>query len=247
MILPLLTYALLAGVAWTVCLSTWEGETLHSLKRDDNGKCNPMLPYWVVLSLVHVGIYYGWSWLMFQWGILRLHDGQDTWWFTGIFVAYYWAAFEAFYVLCHLAQHRFRWFANLTGHKGDLSEKFHHGMKPPFGPDYLTAFSAHPMDSFVVQFAGQSPWLWLWLGNALGAPEVRASALTFGIPDVARVHWHAGAQPPVVRRGEPLQAPRRPFKGPVLVLRHPGTLALLQSAIKKKTINNHNPTSTFSA
>ena len=57
----LVTYALLAGVVSAVFLSLAQGEKMDSLNLDENGKLNPMLPWWIGLSLIHVGIVYGWA------------------------------------------------------------------------------------------------------------------------------------------------------------------------------------------
>ena len=71
-------------------------------------------------------------------------------------------------------------FGLFTGHKGELSEKFHHGMKPPYGPDYLTAFSAHPFDDFIVQLSAQSPWILAYFYELISGKSLKISYV--GIP-----------------------------------------------------------------
>ena len=54
-------------------------------------------------------------------------------------------------------------------------------MKPPYGPDYLTAFSAHPIDDFIVQFSAQSPWLIAYVIGMFSDFSLEISYLTYGI------------------------------------------------------------------
>ena len=176
-----ITIVLCTGVFSAVLLSTIQGEKLHSLRRDKNGKLNPMLLWWIILSLVHVCIVYGWSYLLYNLNIIKLYDGFDKPWFTVLFFFGYWSVFETFYWICHRLQHLIPWFGTITGHRGELSEKFHHGMKPPYGPDYLTAFSAHPLDDMVVQVSAQSPWILLYLYGLITNQYLVVSHLTYGI------------------------------------------------------------------
>ena len=184
MILETVSASLLTGVVAAVGLSFVRNEPLPSLQVDEHGKRNPMLPYWIVLSIVHVGIVYAWAYCMGDvFHLIRLRDEVfDVWWVYPAFFVYYWVSFEALYWCFHRAQHApCRAFGDLTGHKGDLSEKFHHGMKPPYGPDYLTAFSSHPFDAFVVQFSAQSPWFWLAIASDVGGLDLRVSCTTYGL------------------------------------------------------------------
>lgn len=177
MILEVLGVSVLAGVAITITLSTIEGEKLHSLSKNEQGKLNPNLPVWIILSLIHVVLVFAWGYLLEYLGVIRLQDKPDDIGTTVAFFFYYWFAFESMYYCLHRIQHKFRWFALLTGHKGELSDKWHHGMKPPYGPDYITAFSSHPMDAFVVQFSAQSPWFWY----NLVFPDRPVSTLSYGL------------------------------------------------------------------
>lgn len=181
MILETLTYSVLSGALLSIILSCLEGEELHSLKKDENGKRNPMLPYWAGLTLVHLCILFTWGYFLYQVGIIKIENQSDEWWVTIAFFVYYWIAFETFYYIMHRSQHKCRCFGRLTGHKGELSNKFHHGLKPPYGPDMISAFSAHPFDSFIVQLSGQSPWFWLALVPVFGGPQIVVSNFTYGI------------------------------------------------------------------
>ena len=65
MILETVSASLLTGVVAAVGLSFVRNEPLPSLQVDEHGKRNPMLPYWIVLSIVtrrnclRVGILHG--------------------------------------------------------------------------------------------------------------------------------------------------------------------------------------------
>lgn len=169
------------GVLVAVILSCLQGEKLPSLNRDENGKLNPMLSWWIFLSLVHVGIVYGWSYFLYYLGIIKLHEEFDQYWITVAFFFGYWVIFESFYWTCHRLQHLIPCFGRLTGHRGEISEKFHHGMKPPYGPDYLTAFSAHPLDDLVVQVSAQIPWVFSYIFGLITNQYLVVSHLTYGI------------------------------------------------------------------
>ena len=150
------------GIVVAVCVTLIQQDACPSIRRNEQGVRNPMLPWWVALSLVHVGILFTWA-LFLQWlGCIRLREEflwSDPWWLTLLLIIGYWVHFEAFYWVCHRSQHMFPCVGRLTGHRGEMSSKLHHGMRPPYGPDLLTAFSAHPMDSFVVQLSAQMPWI----------------------------------------------------------------------------------------
>ena len=140
-----------------------------------------MLKWWIILSVIHVGIVYGWSYLLFNYGIIKLNEEYDQWWEVIVYFFAYWIIFESWYTLCHFSQHKIRFFGIMTGHKGELSEKFHHGMKAPYGPDFLTAFSAHPIDDFIVQQAAQFPWIISYFIGLSTGYYFSMSYLTYGI------------------------------------------------------------------
>ena len=177
----LVTYSLLAGVTSAVLLSLIQGVKMDSLNTDENGNLNPMLPWWIVLSIIHVGIVYGWAYLLYYLNVIKLYDKLDSWWLGISFFLCYWVIFESWYTLSHRLQHYSYFFGTITGHKGGLSEKFHHGMKAPYGPDFLTAFSAHPFDDFIVQQAAQMPWILSHLVGLITGKYFRISNLTYGI------------------------------------------------------------------
>ena len=177
----LVTYALLAGVVSAVFLSLAQGEKMDSLNLDENGKLNPMLPWWIGLSLIHVGIVYGWAYLLYYLNVIKLYEKHDPFWLGLLFFFSYWAIFESWYWMSHRLQHYSHCFGTYTGHKGGLSEKFHHGMKAPYGPDFLTAFSAHPVDDFIVQQAAQMPWILSHLLGMITGKYFKISYLTYGI------------------------------------------------------------------
>ena len=99
-----------------------------------------------------------------------------------IFFISYWILFEIAYWCLHRLQHAIGIFGWITGHNGAMSNALHHGMKPPYGPDYLTAFSSHPLDAFVVQLTAQSPWYWLFFARQVnGDIDFHASMVTYGL------------------------------------------------------------------
>lgn len=170
------------AVAVALCLVLLEGDGLPSLSKDDQGNRNPMLPWWFALTFVHVVILFGWALLLGYWDILRLDTEPDAWWVGTLYFFGYWAHFEAFYWICHRTQHCLPAFGWLTGHRGEMSAKFHHGMRPPYGPDMITAFAAHPCDAFIVQLSAQSPWLTTTLVcRAVGVQPLTMGAPTYGV------------------------------------------------------------------
>ena len=169
------------GVLFAVIISILQNETLYSLNKDENGNLNPMLKWWIALSIIHVCIVIGWAYFLFYFNVIKLNKNFDKWWVTIIFFLSYWIIFESVYWCFHRSQHYFAFFGKFTGHKGELSDKFHHGMKPPFGPDYLTAFSAHPFDDFIVQLSAQSPWILAYFIGLISNKYLRVSYLTYGI------------------------------------------------------------------
>ena len=173
--------ALAAGVVLAVLISVIQNEKLDSLRKDENGNLNPMLKWWMLLSVIHVGIVIGWAYLLYHLKVIKIYRKTDKWWVGILFFFSYWALFEGCYWCCHRSQHYFPMCGRFTGHKGELSEKFHHGMKPPYGPDYLTAFSAHPFDDFVVQFSAQFPWLLAYVIGLISGKYMKISYLTYGI------------------------------------------------------------------
>ena len=173
--------ALGAGVLCAVFLSILQNEKLDSLNRDENGDLNPMLKWWIFLSLIHVGIVIGWAYLLWHLNIIKLYNNHDKFWVGLTFFISYWIIFESVYWCMHRSQHYFSSFGLFTGHKGELSEKFHHGMKPPYGPDYLTAFSAHPFDDFIVQLSAQSPWILAYFYELISGQSLKISYLTYAI------------------------------------------------------------------
>lgn len=173
--------ALATGVVLAVLLSIIQNEKLDSLKKDENGNLNPMLKWWIFLSFIHVGIVIGWAYLLYFLNVIKLYKSHDSWWVVITFFFIYWTLFEGSYWCFHRLQHYYPPFGIFTGHKGELSEKFHHGMKPPYGPDYLTAFSAHPFDDFIVQFAAQFPWLLAYVTGLIFNKYIKISYLTYGI------------------------------------------------------------------
>ena len=88
MILETVSASLLTGVVAAVGLSFVRNEPLPSLQVDEHGKRNPMLPYWVVLSIVHVGIVYAWAYCMGGvFHLIRLRDEVfDVWWESMTFI-----------------------------------------------------------------------------------------------------------------------------------------------------------------
>ena len=173
--------ALAGGVFVTLCFAILHREELHSIKRNDEGEINPHLKWWIGLSLVHVGIVFLWAWFLYSNDVIRLKTELDPPEVCLVFFLAYWVLFELMYWCLHRLQHAVSLFGQLTGHRGELSSSFHHGMKPPYGPDYLTAFSSHPLDAFVVQFSAQSPWYWLWICRQYDNNiDFRASVVTYG-------------------------------------------------------------------
>ncbi len=182
MIFETVSSALCIGVTATLFCACIHREELHSLKRDSDGEINPNLKWWIGLSLVHVGIVFLWAWFLFDVGIIRLKLEFDPAEVFLVFFLVYWVLFELMYWCLHRLQHANSFFGWLTGHRGELSSTFHHGMKPPYGPDYLTAFSSHPLDAFVVQFSAQSPWYWLFVARQFdNIIDFRASVVTYGV------------------------------------------------------------------
>ena len=177
-----LAISVATGIVVAGSASLCQKDGMPSLQKDEHGKRNPMLGWWIGLSLVHVVILFAWAILLEQLGIIRLKEETDPWWLTILWVVGYWIHFEAFYWVCHRSQHLFPCFGRLTGHRGEMSAKLHHGMRPPYGPDLLMAFSAHPMDSFIVQLSAQMPWIttklvcWVW-----DLPLPVMSSTTYGI------------------------------------------------------------------
>ena len=159
LILITLAIGVASAVAVSLCLLLVEGDGLPSLSKDEQGNRNPMLGWWLGLTLVHIVLLFGWALFLGHFGIIRLREEPDEWWHMALYFCAYWAHFELFYWSCHRTQHCLPVFGWLTGHRGEMSAKFHHGMRPPYGPDMITAFAAHPADSFVVQLSAQSPWI----------------------------------------------------------------------------------------
>ena len=60
-------------------------------------KLNPMLFWWIILSLIHVCIVYGWSYLLYNLDIIKLPNGFYKPWITLLFFFGYWSVFETFY------------------------------------------------------------------------------------------------------------------------------------------------------
>jgi len=182
MIFETVSAALGIGVLVTLFFALLHKEELHSLKRNGDGEINPNLKWWVGLSLIHVGIVFLWAWFLFDNDIIRLKIELDRIEVSLVFFLVYWVLFELAYWCLHRLQHSFSLFGYLTGHRGESSSALHHGMKPPYGPDYLTAFSSHPLDAFVVQFAAQSPWYWLYLAGKFNSNiDFRVSVATYGL------------------------------------------------------------------
>ena len=159
MILIVMISAVFTGIFSTFTLSCFEKERLMSLSRDENNMINPNLKWWIFLSFIHVIILFSWATLLDVLSIIQLKNYFDSPLKTCIGFLSYWILFESWYWCSHKMQHSIKCCGKITGHKGNLSNKFHHGMKPPYGPDYLTAFASHPLDAFNVQLAAQSPWI----------------------------------------------------------------------------------------
>lgn len=177
-----LAISVATGIAVAGSVSLCQRDGMPSLRRDEHGQRNPMLRWWVALSLVHVVILFAWAILLERLHIIRLTDTSDSWWGTVLLVVAYWVHFEAFYWICHRSQHFFPCCGRLTGHRGELSARLHHGMRPPYGPDLLMAFSAHPADSFVVQVSAQIPWITSTLVSwTCDTPLPTMSATTYGV------------------------------------------------------------------
>ena len=181
MILVTIGLALFSAVVCAVAVSVIQGEKLPSFEKNEQGHFNPMLPWWISLSLVHVGIVFALAYILYSVNVIKLHGGFDPTWFGIIYFLSYWIFFEMWYWVFHRLQHLVPCFGYLTGHNGDSSEKFHHGMKPPHGPDYLTAFSGHPLDSLIVQLAAQSPWIVGYMIGLSTGVFLKASCVTYGI------------------------------------------------------------------
>jgi len=173
--------ALGTGVILAVCMSACQREELYSLRRNEEGERNPDLKWWIFLSIVHVVIVFGWSSLLYNIGVIRLYENYDTFGKGILFFFGYWVIFELWYWISHRLQHMIPCCGILTGHKGELTKKYHHGMTAPYGPDYLTAFSAHPVDSFIVQLAAQSPWIICYVIGTITGTFLEISFFTYGI------------------------------------------------------------------
>ena len=153
------------------------------LQKDEHGNRNPMLPYWILLSLVHVGIVYAWAYCMGD--VLRLirsattpcstiggctqssssTTGRPSRRCTGAFIAPSTPNVAAPLVTRRATKATFRRIPPWD--------------EAPYGPDYLTAFSSHPFDAFVVQFSAQSPWFWLAIASEASG-STRVSCTTYG-------------------------------------------------------------------
>lgn len=148
-----LSISVLIGTCIAFVFSRHQESPLASLKDG-----NVHFKKWMFLSLVHVGIVGGYAWCLQYVGILRLEKDGDESFFEGVCIfVLYWVLFESWYTLMHMLQHKLRWFGLLTGHW------VHHEMRDPYGPDYLTAFMAHPIDALHVQVAAQIPWVFAYL------------------------------------------------------------------------------------
>ena len=162
-------------------ISYYEGEILYSLKQNDKGEINPDLKWWIFLSLVHVGIMIGWAQFLENIKVITFSPENEIYPVVILKVFIYWILFEVWYWYFHRSQHKIKWFGWITQHKGGYSSKFHHGMTQPFGPDYLTSFSAHPLDSFIVQMSAQSPFYIFNLIDYLFDYKFEMSQLTYAL------------------------------------------------------------------
>ncbi len=177
MIVLVITASLGIGTLSAVCISAFQGAELHSLRKNEAGGRNPAFPWWMFLSAVHVVSVYAWAALLYYTGVIRLYEHFDAFG-TGVsFFFAYWAIFELWYWIFHRLQHLIKPCGRLTGHNEALSEKYHHKIPP----DYLTAFTAHPLDAFVVQLATQSPWIVFAIIGRIAGTSFEISVFTYGI------------------------------------------------------------------
>ena len=151
----ILTISVSLGTFIAVKVSRHQEDDLLSLK-----DTNTNLKKWACLSILHIVIVGAYAWFLEYMGILRIQNEVYESYPLGVcIVLSYWFVFECWYTLTHFLQHKIKWLGYLTGHW------IHHELKEPHGPDYLSAFVAHPIDAINVQVAVQCPWLIAYLAG----------------------------------------------------------------------------------
>ena len=135
-----LTLSVLLGTCIAFVFSRHQESPLASLKDGNTNFQNGCFYLW------HVVIVGAYAWFYSTWVCCVLKSDYESFPEGVCIFVLYWVLFESWYTLMHMFQHKLRWFGLLTGHW------IHHEMRDPYGPDYLTAFMAHPIDALHVQW-----------------------------------------------------------------------------------------------
>lgn len=184
-VLAISVFGVATPLAYAV--SYYTHEPLLCLTRDDNNKLKAPLAYWLCLSAIHAVLVLLVGFVGEELGIIVLVAVAEPAPRYLLTCLCYWVLFEMMYFVAHAAQHRVTPMGFITRHKAAYPDG-HHGLTGEIGPDYLTAFTASPLDSFLVQVCAQSPWLF----RLLLPPHLRPDMSYFAYGSVVALMAYSG-------------------------------------------------------
>ena len=184
-VLAISVFGVATPLAYAV--SYYTHEPLLCLTRDDTNKLKAPLRYWLALSALHAVLVLLVGYAGQELGVIVPVTVPERAPLYFLICLGYWLVFETLYFIAHALQHRVPPLSFITRHKAAYPDG-HHGLTGPIGPDYLSAFTASPLDALLVQVCAQSPWLF----RLLLPPTLRPDMSLFAYGSVVGLMAYSG-------------------------------------------------------